>query len=367
MGPGRRWRRPRNRPPWWPEGEPWPPAGPPSWARGRGGGRGGRWRFRVFFALVILVALAVLNTVLNLFGYLVLPVTIQGKLLAAGFLLLLLVLVAAAGRSLADAARQATEAARRVETGDFSARLNEGGWGGLADLARAFNSMSARLQATETRRRSFLAEVTHELRTPLAIIRGEAEAIADGVHSADPEHLGRILTAARTVERLVGDLDSLSLSDTGGLILRREPVDLEVLVNESISALGQAAETAGVTVGAIAAEGLPPLFLDPGRMSGVLGNLLTNALRHTGRGGRITVAAAPDRNGVAITVEDTGRGIPPELLPHVFERFVKDPESPGSGLGLAIARDVVAAHLGTIEASSPPGGGTTIRVWLPAA
>ena len=363
MGPRWHGRRPRHRPPWWPEGEPWPPNGPPSWARGRG--RRGRWRRVLFLAVVVFIVAAVVNTVASLVGYLVLPVTAQGKLLAAGFLLVMLLLVALASRSLAREARRASEAALRVEKGDFSARLNEGGWGALADLARAFNSMSARLQATEERRRSFLAEVTHELRTPLAIIRGEAEAITDGVHPADPEHVGRILDAARTVERLVEDLGTLSVSDTGALILKREPVDLEVLVNESISSLRPAAEAAGVALETRVAEGLPSVFLDPARIRGVLGNLLANALHHTPRGGRVMVTAAPDRNGVVITMEDTGSGIPPDMLPHVFDRFVKDSASPGSGLGLAIARDVVAAHLGTIEAESRAGGGTTIRLWLP--
>jgi two-component system, OmpR family, sensor histidine kinase BaeS len=319
------------------------------------------------FAAILFVIVAVLNTVLGLVGYLVLPVTIEGKLLAAGFLALLLALLAMASRTLAREARQATEAARRVEEGDYSARLSENGWGGLADLARAFNSMSARLLATDTRRRSFLAEVSHELRTPLAIIRGEAEAIADGVHPADPEHVGRILTATHTVERLVEDLSTLSLRDAGGLILKRERVDLEVLVNESISDLRPAAEAAGVKLSAEAAEGLPPVFLDPARIRGVLGNLLANALRHTPRGGTIRVAASPNRNGVAITVEDTGSGIPADMLPNVFDRFVKDPASPGSGLGLAIARDVLTAHLGSIEAESRPAGGTTIRLWLPTS
>ena len=366
MGPGRRWRRPRNRPPWWPEGEPWPPSGPPSWARG--GGRG-RWRGPrlLFFAVILFVIVAVMKTVLDLVGYLVLPVTNEGKLLAVGFLALMVGSIAVASRSLAREARAVTEAAHRVESGDFSARLKVRGWGALADLARAFNSMSARLQATEARRRSFLAEVTHELRTPLAVIRGEAEAIADGVHPAEPEQLGRILSAARTVERLVEDLGTLSLSDAGGLILRREPVELELFINETVSDLKPAADPGGVTLEAKVAEGLPPVLLDPGRIRGVLGNLVTNALRHTPAGGRITVIAEPDRNGVAITVQDNGSGIPPDMLPHVFERFVKDPASPGSGLGLAIARDVLTAHLGTIEATSTPGEGTKISLWLPTS
>ena len=365
MGPGRRWRRPLNRPPWWPEGEPWPPTGPPSWAHSRG--RRGRRRSVLFLAVVVFVVIAVLNTVLGLVGYLILPVTVQGKLLAAGLLLFMLVLLAVASQSLRRESRRAIEAAHRVEKGDFSARLDEGGWAGLNDLARAFNAMSARLQTTEGRRRSFLAEVTHELRTPLAIIRGEAEAIADGVHLADPEHLDRILDAARTVERLVEDLGTLSVSDAGALVLKPEPVDLDVLVNESISDLRPGAEEAGVVLEARVPDDLPPVVLDPARMRGVLGNLLANALRHTPRGGKVGVSVAPNRNGVAITVVDTGGGIPPDMLPHVFERFVKDPASPGSGLGLAIARDVVAAHLGTIEASSPTGAGTTIRIWLPTA
>ena len=319
----------------------------------------------LLFAVILFVIVAVVKTVLDVLGYLVLPVTNEGKLLAIGFLALLGSLIVFAARSLAREAREVTKAARRVEDGDFSARLKVRGWGALADLARAFNSMSSRLEATETRRRSFLAEVTHELRTPLAVIRGEAEAIADGVHPAEPEQLGRILSAARTVERLVDDLGTLSLSDAGGLILRREPVDLEVFINETVSDLRPAAEAAGVALEAKLAEGLPPVLLDPARIRGVLGNLVTNSLRHTPSGGSITVTASPERNGMAITVQDSGSGIPADMLPHVFERFVKDPASPGSGLGLAIARDVLTAHLGTIEASSTPGQGTTIRLWLP--
>ena len=361
MGPHWKGRRPRHRPPWWPESEPWPPTGPPSWSRHRRG----RWRGPYFLLFATFIVL--FSVWLSRYGHLFLPATLTGRLLVIGFGVTFIILTALASRDLVRTARRATDAARRVEAGDYSARLSDRGWGAISDLARAFNSMSSRLEANEARRRSFLAEVTHELRTPLAIIRGEAEAIADGVHPPDPEHLGRILDAAHTVERLVEDLGTLSVSDAGALILKREPVEVELLVNESISSVRPAAEAAGVTLEAQVADGLPSVFLDPGRIRGVLGNLLANALRHTPQGGRVTVAAAPYRSGVAITVEDTGSGIPPDLLEHAFDRFVKDPASPGSGLGLAIARDVVAAHLGSIEAESPAGGGTTIRVWLPTS
>jgi two-component system, OmpR family, sensor histidine kinase BaeS len=360
MPPGWQGGRPRGRPPWWPEGEPWPPTGPPSWARRR-------WRGCLPWPLlvVLIVAIVATNVFLNRFGHLLLPTTITGQLLLVGILLLFVVSLAVLSRSLGRGARRVTDAATRVEKGDYSARLNERGPGAMADLARAFNSMSTRLEAKEAKRKSFLAEVTHELRTPLAIIRGEAEAIADGVHPAGPQQVARILAAARAVESLVEDLGTLTRSDAGALILKREPVDLALLVNESLGDLRPAAEAAGVTLRAEVAEGLPPIPLDPARIRRVLHNLVANALRHTPEGGTVTVSAAPSRAGVAITVQDSGSGIAPDLFPHVFDRFTKDAESPGSGLGLAIARDVVEAHLGTIEAASPPGEGTTVRIWLP--
>jgi len=359
MRPGWRGRRPRGRPPWWPEGEPWPPTGPPSWVRRRGCLP---WRL----LLVMVVATVATNLVLNRFGHALLPTTVAGQVLLVVLLLFFIGTVATLSRSLARTARKVTSAAALVEKGDYSARLNERGPGAMADLARAFNSMSSRLEAKEARRRSFLAEVTHELRTPLAIIRGQAEAIADGVHPAGPEQVARILAATRTVESLVEDLGTLSMSDSGALILKREPVDIALLVNEGLADLRPAADAAGVTLRAEVADPLPPMPLDPARIRRVLHNVVQNALRHTPEGGSVTVRAEPAKAGVAITVHDSGSGIAPELLPHVLDRFVKDAASPGSGLGLAIARDVVEAHLGTIEAASPPGEGATIRIWLPS-
>jgi two-component system sensor histidine kinase BaeS len=228
-----------------------------------------------------------------------------------------------------------------------------------------FSRQAAGAAAADARRRSFLADLTHELRTPLAIIRGEAEAIADGVHSPSAENLGRIVEAAAAVERLVADLGVLSAGEPAELELRKEEVDLELLVTDTAASLRGVADAAGVALEESVAPGLTA-NLDPVRIRGVLVNLLNNSIRHTPRGGRVTVAAAPSGEGIELTVRDTGSGIPAELLPNVFKRFVKDPASPGSGLGLAIAHDVVVAHGGRIEADSPPGEGALIRVWLPA-
>lgn len=255
------------------------------------------------------------------------------------------------------------EAAGRIEAGDYSARVPERGPRAVRQVARAFNAMSARLEANEARRRSFLADVTHELRTPLAVIRGQAEAIADGVYPADPGHLAPILDAARTLDVLVEDLRTLALSEAGALTLAREPVDLGMLAAEAVEGLRPQAQ--GPAIGVEMEDGLPPVDADPARLLGVVGNLLGNAIRHTPAGGSITVAGRRSGDEVVLSVADTGEGIPTDLLPRVFDRFAKGTGSRGSGLGLAIVRDVVEAHGGRVAVESEVGRGTTVRVWLP--
>jgi two-component system sensor histidine kinase BaeS len=258
-------------------------------------------------------------------------------------------------------------AAGRVEAGDYSAQVAVKGSPELRSVARAFNAMTATLRENELRRRSFLADVTHELRTPLAVIRGQAEAIADGVYPGDTEHLAPIIEAARALEVLTEDLRTLALTEVGALALAREHVDLAALAQDAVAAFQGRAEAAGVTLTAEAAEDVPPADADPARIRAVLGNLLANALRHTPAGGTVSVAVRRSGDRVEVAVTDTGEGISADLLPHVFDRFVKGPGSVGSGLGLAIARDVVTAHGGTIEIISEPGAGTTVRLALPAA
>jgi two-component system sensor histidine kinase BaeS len=284
-----------------------------------------------------------------------------------------LVVLAALALSLAAAARAASRlavpvgelisAAQRVEHGDFSARIAERGPGYVRSVARAFNSMSARLEAEDRQRRRFLADAAHELRTPLALIRAQTEAISDGVYTADPAHLQPILTATDSLERLVEELRTLALAESGALRLDWERVDVPELLAAVAAAHQVAAGEAGID---LRAESEPALVTgDPTRLRGVLDNLVTNALRHTPSGGRVQLRARADGDSVTIAVADTGSGIPAELLPHVFERFSKGAGSPGSGLGLAIALEIVQAHGGELTVESEAGRGSTFLIRLP--
>jgi two-component system sensor histidine kinase BaeS len=256
-------------------------------------------------------------------------------------------------------------AAERVESGDYSARASEAGPGPLRRLARAFNTMSARLESSDQRRRSFLADVSHELRSPLTVIQGQLEAIADGVYPADQAHLLPVLEQTRTLERLVEDLRTVALAEAGSLPLELEPTDIGQLVGEVVSGFRVAADAAGVQLGSDADPGLPSVRVDGARMRQVLSNLLDNGLRHTPSGGRIAVTAGTEGDQVVIEIGDNGAGIAEELIPRVFDRFAKAPGSTGSGLGLAIARDLVEAQGGTISVTSKEGIGTTFRIALP--
>ncbi len=259
------------------------------------------------------------------------------------------------------------DAAGRIERGDYSATIPESGPRELRSVARAFNSMSARLKSSDEQRRSFLADVVHELRTPLSVIQGQAEGIADGVYAADAEHIAPIVDATRSLEVLVEDLRALALTDTGSLALNREPVDPAELVDETVATFAAQADEAGVKLIASAPSGLPVVDVDPTRMRSAIGNVIANAIRHTPSGGSVSVSAVAADARLVISVTDTGDGIAPDLLPRVFERFVRGAGSKGSGLGLAIAHDITVAHGGTIDVESTVGAGTTFRISLPVA
>lgn len=292
--------------------------------------------------------------------------------LLAAPLLGVLLLFAIAGRSLRRIAAPLdamSAAARRLEEGDYSARASEPARapGALRELVRAFNTMAERLQVDEEQRRSLLADVSHELRTPLTVIRGELEAIQDGVRSADEQQIATLLQEVEVLTRLVDDLRTVALSEAGVLPLHLEPTDLGVVVAEAVESAGTAATASGVDLRADVPEDLPLLDLDPLRLREVVTNLLSNALRYTPEGGLVEVLVSLEGDRVRIAARDSGPGIDAEILPRIFERFAKGRGSPGFGLGLSIARHLVEAHGGTLEAESPPGGGTTMTLSLPTA
>jgi two-component system sensor histidine kinase BaeS len=363
------WMRPGSpRPQWWPEGEPWPPTRPP-WMRYRG-----RFARRLLLAFLAFVGFIVLlNIVIFQFANHVAGgpegPPARGFFWGWPFLIVLvIILVLIAGRRvrrIAAPVDDLVEAAGRIRSGDYSARVREDGAPELRSVAQAFNAMTAQLEASEKQRRSFLADVTHELRTPLSVIRGQAEGIADGLYPADAAHLAPIVEATQTLARLVDDLRTLALAETGHLQLQREPVDMATLINDTLAAFESQAQAKGVSLAADIPGELPTVSADAVRIRGVIANLLANAIAHTPAGGSVRVSAAAANGGVTVSVTDTGEGIPADLLPRVFDRFVKTPGSSGSGLGLAIARDLVTAHGGTISAESTVGSGTTVRFTLP--
>jgi len=362
-------RFPRYRPPWWPEDAPWPPhppAGMRRWHRTRGAFL---WRFAFGFVFLVLFGGAACLGTLYMLGVLRAAVPDTSLLPWAAFAaaLILLLVVFPGLRALALPLRDLIEAAGRVEAGDLSGRVEVRGPRELRALARAFNAMLERLRSNESARRRLLADVTHELRTPIAVIQGNLEAVLDGVYPADEAHIGPVLEETRVLSRLIDDLRTLSLAESGALDLHREATDLAVLAGEVVAAFHPQASAAGVTLRSEVSAELPLAEIDPLRIREVLANLTANALRHTPPGGSIRVTGGLDPSGRAVdlSVIDTGKGIPPDELPHIFDRFYKSDDSPGSGLGLSIARNLVAAHGGEIHAESTLGEGTTVRFTLP--
>ncbi len=351
---------PRKRPPWWPEGETFPPA----WRRGRHGPP----RFIRMIGCLFLGALALAALAGGLVGAFIgrvgfLPVVVLGVI----FVLIVGSGVFGGVRRMTRPVDNLTEAARRIEAGDYSAQVPEWGPPEIRSVARAFNSMSARLKTIDEQRRGFLADVTHELRTPLSVIRGQAEGIADGLYPGDAAHIAPILDATQTLERLVEDLRTLALADAGNLVLNREPSDIGALVHDTVESFRSQADSGGLTLTTDIAGQIPTLDVDPARMRSAIANLLSNAIRHTPAGGSVKAAVSSTGGQVTIKVTDTGDGIPPDLLPHVFERFVKGRDSTGSGLGLAIAHDIVTAHSGTLKIESVARSGTTATINLSSA
>ncbi len=256
-------------------------------------------------------------------------------------------------------------ATQRLADGEPDVRVEVRGPRPVRELASSFNAMAERLDRSRASRQAMLADVTHELRTPLTVIGGGLEAMLDGVHPMDEDHVAPLLAETQVMDRLLEDLRTLSLAEAGALPLHREVADLVEVAGEAVAAQQPLARAKGVDL-TLGGDPVLETSVDPVRVREIVTNLLTNAIRHTPSGGRVEVTVQAVRGDAVIEVRDTGEGIPAADLPHVFDRFQRRADSGGSGLGLTIVRDLAAAHGGSVEATSDGVGlGARFRVRLP--
>ncbi|MBX0327500.1 HAMP domain-containing protein [Oscillochloris sp. ZM17-4] len=301
---------------------------------------------------------------------------------------ILLALAAFFSRQISRPMGQLTRAAQSLAAGDMTARVSPSALREVGELAVAFNRMAETLVEADQQRRQLTADVAHELRTPLSIIKGRLEGIQDGVYAPDGPQIDGLLGEVALLERLIEDLRLLALAEAGQLPLYPEPVEPAQLARDAGRSFAQQAAGRGVALLVEADDDLPEITVDPQRIAQVLGNLLGNALRHTPAGGSVTLSVEiadcrlqiADSGGqsaiynlqsaIVFRVSDTGGGIAAEDLPHIFDRFyradrARTRSSGGAGLGLAIARRMVEAHGGAIRAESAPGVGTTVSFTIP--
>ena len=351
-------------------GGPGPWGGPPWW-RGRAGRAGAGFIGCLLLALIVFVGVvtalatwvaAVLLGVLS-------PGAAPPMATAVAVVVVLVVVVILGGRVVFAAVRPLADVAAasdRLADGEPGVRVTPRGPVPVRRLGASFNAMAERLDRSRDDRRALLADVTHELRTPLTVISGGLEAMLDGVHPMDEDHISPILAEAAVMDRLLDDLRTISLAEAGALPLHREPVDLVELAADVLSSQHTVADARRVTL-VLVGDHEVEADVDPVRVREILVNLVANAIRHTQADGRVTIEVGVSGADAVLTVVDTGEGIAPEELDRVFDRFHRRSDSGGSGLGLTIVRDLAAAHGGSVEVESEgvPGRGSTFRVKLP--
>ena len=273
--------------------------------------------------------------------------------------------------------REMMAASQSIAEGHYSERIrlignpSKGELDELAQLALSFNQMAARLEQTETMRRQLIGDVTHELQTPLTAIKGSMEGLIDGVLLVEDATYQQIYREADRLQKLVDDLQELSRVEAGAYELNHHQLSVSELVMATVARLGRQFEEKGVTLDTDVSTELPFITGDKDRLGQVLLNLVGNALQYTPPGGRVQISARQQGNEVHVAVSDTGMGISPEHLPHLFTRFYRVDRSRsraggGSGIGLTITKHLVEAHSGRIRAESPgPGKGSTFTFTLP--
>ena len=273
-------------------------------------------------------------------------------------------------RTIARPVGKLTAATQELAGGDLGYQVEVNSRDEIGQLARSFNAMSAGLAESSRLRKQMTADIAHDLRTPLSVILGYTEALADGKLAGNPELFTVVHGEARHLSRLVDDLRTLSLADAGELTLTLQAVAPRDLLRRAAAAHFVHADERGVTIVVEDGDALPPVQVDLERMAQVFNNLVSNALRYTPADGTITLAARARGATVELTVADTGAGIDADALPHIFDRFYRADQArsdDASGLGLPIVKSIVQAHGGTVDVTSTPGAGTTFRVVLPAA
>ena len=278
--------------------------------------------------------------------------------------------------------QQMKKASQRIADGRYDERVQAAGEDELADLGRAFNRMAHKLAQTETRRRQLIGDVAHELRTPLSSIKGVMEGLQDGVLAAEPQTFASVEQEVSRLQRLVRDLEALSKAEAGQIPLEKEWVNPADLVNTAVSRLHPQFEDKQVALQTELASHLPPIHVDPMRITQVLLNLLGNALQYTSSGGQVTIRCSVNQQKsecqelradccLLIAVVDTGIGLTTEQITHIFERFYRADKSRsraggGSGIGLTISKHLVEAHNGRLTAASPGlAQGSKFTIFLP--
>lgn len=290
-----------------------------------------------------------------------------GALIGAVIALLLGIFLS---RSLTRPIRELTQATHAVSEGDLSQQVPVRSHDELGELAQAFNKMSSELSRSVNTRKQMTADIAHELRTPLSLILGHAEAVHDGVLPPTRENFEIIREEATRLEHLVNDLRTLSLADAGELSIQLQTIEPQKLMNEVASLYQYQTQRKSITLDLDITSPLPTIEVDPGRMTQVLTNIIDNALRHTPEGGRIVLAARETDEAVELSVQDSGPGLSVEDIDRIFDRFyrtdtARQRQDGGSGLGLAIAKSIVQAHGGQLSAESKPESGLKVIIRLP--
>ena len=273
-------------------------------------------------------------------------------------------------RKIAKPLESLTVAARKISEGDLSARVSPQGSNEIDRFATSFDNMAEELAGVAERRRKFMSDISHEIRSPLTNIRSHIEAIEDGMEKFTDKTLDSINSQIDQVSSLIDDLQQLSLADEGLLKIDKFPVVMEDVVDQISTANKPYLDEAGISL-LVRGSAPKPVSIDPLRIRQILQNLISNASRYTPKGGFIEIALKQDIDLVEVGIRDTGTGISPYFLPHIFERFARDDQSRnrntgGSGLGLSIALEIALAHGGNLSADNHPDGGALFILTLPS-